>query len=267
MADWNRQAVEKYLTTRWAGRQLYFKEITDSTNTDVERLAKEAAPHGTVVIAGAQTAGKGRRGRGWDSPAGENIYFSVLLRPCLEQDKVSMVTLLMAMAVTEAVTELTGLPARIKWPNDVVIRGRKICGILTELCFAEDGSYYVVIGTGINCNETTFPEEIRDRATSLRLEGKEPVDMGLLTAAVLQKLEAFYERWETDGDLSGLRERYETCMVNQDARVRVLDPKGEYEGIARRITDTGELLVEKPDGSLEAVYAGEVSVRGIYGYV
>lgn len=281
------------------GWKLICLQTTDSTNMEIRRRARDGALHGTVVAAEQQTAGRGRRGRSWDSPAGENLYFSILLFPKLPAEKVSGVTLVMALAVAQAVGQLCP-GAQIKWPNDVVIDGKKVCGILTELEFLTDGSYYVIIGTGINVNGLDFPEEIRATATSLRRQRMEAekdrgwaqasetgngnasetgagnasetaagalVDREKLLASVLVQFAAYEERFERDGNLAGLRREYEELLANRGAAVKVLDPRGAWCGIAEGINDAGELLVRHEDGTLETVYAGEVSVRGIYGYV
>lgn len=250
------------------GHPLFYQELTDSTNLEICRARQDGMGEGTAALAETQTAGRGRRGRSWASPPGENLYFSLLLTPKLDPSRASMVTLLMAMAVADGVRSFAS-DVKIKWPNDVVINGKKICGILTELRF-EPGGYYVVIGTGINVNQMEFPEEIAATATSLkreRLLAAEDIDREALLAAVLKSFECYYKKFCADGDLSGLRMEYEGMLANRNAHVRVLDPKGEWEGLALGINDTGELLVQHTDGTLEAVYAGEVSVRGIYGYV
>ncbi len=248
------------------GSSLLIRDVTDSTNLDVRRAAERGSAHGFVAVAEQQTAGKGRRGRFWVSPPGENLYFSMLLRPRFTPDEASMLTPVMAIAVAQAARGI-GLDAKIKWPNDVVIGGKKVCGILTELFFQEENRFYVVIGTGINVNQVSFPEEIRDKATSFFREKKELTDREALLAAVLHLFAEYYGRLEECRDLSGLRSIYESLLVNLHARVEVLDPQGAWRGVAEGIDDRGELLVRHEDGRLEAVFAGEVSVRGIYGYV
>ncbi len=248
------------------GRELAVKDVTDSTSLDVGRAAKSGASHGFVAVGEQQTAGRGRRGRYWVSPPGENIYFSLLLFPEFSADKAGMVTPVMAIAVARAAQKL-GLAARIKWPNDVVIGSKKVCGILTELFFKEDGGFYLIIGTGINVNQKAVPDDIREKATSFWLENGKETDRERLLADVLHIFADFYERLERDGDLSGLKREYEALLVNINAPVKVLDPKEEWEGIALGIDNRGELLVRRSDGKVEAVYAGEVSVRGMYGYV
>ena len=241
-------------------------EQTDSTNLEIRRAAVNQGSHGLVVTAESQSAGRGRRGRNWKSPAGENLYFSMLLLPDFPQEKASMLTLTAAMAVAYALRE-TGVDARIKWPNDVVIGTRKVCGILTELGWRPDGRYFVIVGIGINVNQRQFEEEIAQTATSLALQMGAAVEREAILGAVLQKFSFYYNRFSLRHDLGDLREEYEEILVNRGQQVKVLDPKGEWCGEAFGINDAGELLVRHEDGRIEPVYAGEVSVRGIYGYV
>jgi len=252
---------------RWIARSIYYKEVTDSTNTDAKVLAEHGAPHGTLVVTASQEAGKGRRGRGWNCPAGVNVAMSVLLRPNLKPDQASMITLVQAYSVALTVEELCGLQAQIKWPNDIVVNGKKVCGILTEMNVALDEIDYVIVGTGINVNMDVFPEEIAETATSLKRECGHSIARARVIEQVLAHFEEQYERFEQNGNLGFLKESYEARMVNLNREVRVLDAQHPFEGIARGIDDYGELLVEKPDKTVEKVYAGEVSVRGLYGYV
>lgn len=248
------------------GTRLIYKDTVDSTNLVIKRAALCGASHGTVAIAEQQTAGRGRRGRSWVSEPGVNLYFSMMLCPDFPTRKAAMLTLVMALAVAQAVRH-EGLDAKIKWPNDVVIDGKKICGILSELYLKEDDSFYVIIGTGINVNQEEFPGEIKKTAASLKSAGGRQVSREELLSSVLHFFSEYYGRFVQDGDLSGLRREYESLSVNCDAEVEVMDPKGAWNGTAKGINDTGELLVRRKDGHVEAVFAGEVSVRGIYGYV
>ena len=264
--------IASRLHTKWAGRRLLFFESTGSTNPDAKRFAEEGAPHGTTVVADRQTAGRGRRGRSWESPAGSSIYFTVVLRPAFAPDKASMVTLVTALSVAEAIHEVTGLDTGIKWPNDIVVNGKKVVGILTEMSMTPEMNemQFLVAGVGVNVNQEStaeFPEEIRQTATSLKIESGKEFDRAELLARILAGFEADYEIFEKELTLSALKERYEARLVGRNAAVRVLDPAGEYTGISRGITDTGELVVEKETGETVFVYAGEVAVRGLYGYV
>lgn len=264
--------IASRLQTKWAGKKLYYVDSTGSTNTDAKRFAEEGDPHGTTVVADMQTAGKGRRGRKWQSPSGINNYFTILLKPDFAPDKASMLTLVMALSVAEAIEEVTELKAEIKWPNDIVVNKKKVVGMLTEMSTTPemDEIQYVVVGVGVNVNMGSieeFPDEIRETATSLRIESGKQINRAVLVEHILERFEQNYEKFEQTLDLSGLLDAYQSHLVNVDAQVRVLDPAGEYTGISHGINTTGELIVEKEDGSIVNVYAGEVSVRGLYGYV
>lgn len=258
--------IESMARTKWAGRQVVYYQETDSTNIRAKDAGEKGGGHGTLFVAEQQTAGKGRRGRGWESPAGTSIYMTILLHPDFLPGKAPQLTLLMAVAVVEAIRKATGLACRIKWPNDVICHGKKLCGILTEMSTEMDFINYVVIGVGINVNQETFPEELEDKATSLKLETGASVRRAELIAAVMERFEACYGTFLKTEDLSGIRERYNRLLVNRNQDVKVLEPGNEYEAHAVGINDAGELIVRTKDGE-KAVYAGEVSVRGVYGYV
>lgn len=258
--------IESMVQTKWAGRKVIYYEETDSTNIRAKDAGERGGKHGTLFVAERQSAGKGRRGRGWESPAGTSIYMTILLHPDFLPGKAPRLTLLMALAVAEAVKSVTGLTGGIKWPNDVVSNGKKLCGILTEMSTEIGCINYVVIGVGINVNQETFPEEIKDKATSLRLETGRSFRRAELIAAVMERFEACYETFLKTEDLSGVRKEYNRLLVNRNQEVKVLEPGNEYEAHAIGINDTGELIVKTSDGE-KAVYAGEVSVRGVYGYV
>ena len=245
---------------------IYYKQI-DSTNTELARLATKGAEHGTVVVAELQTAGKGRRGRQWESPAGENIYMSILLRPNCVPDKAPMLTLVMAYSVGEALKALGFSEVQIKWPNDLVLSGKKICGILTEMQLKDSELDYVVVGVGINVNTSSFPKELQDTATSLYLESGIIFDRERLIESVAKYFDQSYRQFLEAQDLSFLKEAYNDMLVNVGKEVRVLEPGNEYIAYAQGINSEGELLVHTKEGEERRIYAGEVSVRGVYGYV
>ena len=307
----NEAELAHYLAeTRWAGHPALYRGETGSTNEDVMRLADEGSPAGTLVVADRQTRGRGRRGRSWVSPDGSNVYMSLLLRPSMAAGLVPMVTLVTALAVCETAQALSGGAGGclygIKWPNDIVVRSdaepdwKKVCGILTELRLEEREIRDVTIGVGLNVNMTEFPEEIRDTATSMRnAAGGAGIDRALLVGRIWERFEEVYELFEKAGSLAPLKERYEAVLVNRGRRVRVLDPKAPFDGMAVGISDTGELAVQLSSGAFSAlssgaasggenpqipqcaqgagapsaepeivyVSAGEVSVRGVEGYV
>ena len=168
LASWpdvlSEKEIASCLKSAWAGRNLEFWKDIDSTNTRAKELGEKGAPHGTLVVAEQQTAGKGRRGRSWVSPAGSSIYMTLLLRPEVEPSRAPMLTLLMAYSIAEALRESEQIDVQIKWPNDLVLNKKKICGILTEMSAEVDYVHYVVIGVGINVNTEEFPEEIARKA-------------------------------------------------------------------------------------------------------
>lgn len=245
---------------------LYYKQL-DSTNTKLSELAAEGAEHGTVVVADKQTAGKGRRGRTWESPSGDNIYMSILLRPKLAPQKAPMLTLVMAYSVALAIRKLGFLDVQIKWPNDLILSGKKICGILTEMQMNGQEIENVIVGVGINVNTTTFPKELEEKATSLYLEGKTKIQRDMLIQSVIEAFEYVYQQFIQEQDLSFLQQEYNSMLVNRGREVQVLEPGNVYTAFAKGINEKGELLVRTSDGREEAIFAGEVSVRGIYGYV
>ena len=262
---YNETTIADQIHTKWAGKTVHFAREIDSTNLWIKRLAKEGASEGTLALAEFQSAGRGRLGRSWEVPEGTSVMMSILLRPKFEPQYAPTLTLVMGMAVAKAVKSL-GFDVSIKWPNDVVVSHKKICGILTEMGVRDGKIDYAVIGVGINVNIKEFPEEMADKATSLYLESGKEFDRSQIPGLVMEAFEEYYEKFAATCDLSGLKEEYESILANYNQPVRVL-AKEPYEGVARGITDGGELLVEKTDGTIVAVSAGEVSVRGLYSYV
>ena len=284
---YNEETISQAIHTKWAGKTVHFARETDSTNAWIKRLAKEDAQHGTLAVAEFQTAGRGRFDRKWESPEGSSVMMTLLLRPEFEPRYASMLTLVMGLSVAQAVEEL-GYEASIKWPNDVVLSRKKICGILTEMGTNGVKINYVLIGVGINVNTGDFPGELQDKATSLFLESKErrTYDRTQVIALVMKYFERNYEKFVETCDLTLLQEDYQKILANFGQPVRVLDADRSFEGICRGIDRDGELLVECAEESIcqnkaellldktgsegkkiVKVGAGEVSVRGLYSYV
>lgn len=255
------------IDTKWAAGRIVCFDKTDSTNIQARRLAEEGALHGTLVVTEQQDGGKGRRGRSWTSPPGVGIWMSILLRPQINPISASMLTLIMALAGVKGIREATGIETQIKWPNDLVLNKKKICGILTEMSTELMEIQYVVIGAGFNVNLEEFPEEIRKTATSLYLETGKRYQRSRIIAKVMEALEEYYDIFIKTEDMSGLIEEYNSHLVNLGNTVCVLDPAGEYRGVSEGINEKGGLIVRLQDNSLKEVISGEVSVRGIYGYV
>lgn len=258
--------VRSWLSSQWVGKEIYYEDFVDSTNTWAKKLAEEGAPHGTVVIADCQTAGKGRRGRVWENPKGVNLAFTFLLRPKFQPEKAPVLTLVMGLSVAQVCRKF-GLDAWIKWPNDVVVSKKKICGILTEMSAQIDYVNYVVIGTGVNINMKETPADLRDKATSFLLEAGRTYSRAQIAASIIEVFEKNYEIYEKTCDLQELCEEYNQILINKGRQVKVLELDGEFTGISEGINPNGELLVRKEDGTQVKVMAGEVSVRGFYGYV
>ena len=259
--------LESRMNTRWAGHPVTCYDVIASTNLQAKMDAENGAGQGALVVADMQTAGRGRRGRGWSSPPGTNVYFSLILKPEIPPDKASMLTPVMGMAVAEGIQRTCDAKAMIKWPNDIVIDGKKVCGILAEMSVESEYIHYVVIGVGINVGLQEFPAEVARTAICLQEACGKKVSRAELVTNVMRAFEEYYDIFLERENLSGLAERYDRMLVNCGQEVRVLDPKAEFQGIARGINESGELLVERKDGTVTSVYAGEVSVRGIYGYV
>lgn len=256
--------------TAWAGQNILFYKETDSTNIQAKQAGEHGAPHGTLVVSETQTAGRGRRGRGWVSSPGGSIYMSLMLRPSFEPDKAPMLTLVMAYSVARALEECLAKARgkiQIKWPNDIVLNGKKLVGILTEMSTQIDYINHVVIGVGINVNIESFPEEIKATATSLRMETGISFKRAPLIVETMRQFEKNYEQFVRCHDLSFLREEYNGLLVNLGKDVMIHDAREAYRAKALGINEKGELLVRGEDGSVETIYAGEVSVRGVYGYV
>ena len=252
-------------STRFLQRVEAFSEI-DSTNEQVKRLAADGAPEGTLVVAEQQSTGKGRKGRNFLSPPGVGIFMSMLLRPKVRVEDASRITLISALAVQEGIFNATGLNCQIKWPNDIISGKRKLTGILTEMSLEEERISYLVVGIGINVNHTSFPEELKDIATSIRMETGKSIRRAPLLVRVAESFEKYYEIYEKTGDLSALKDRYNELLVNRDREVEVLDEMHPCTGISEGINEKGELMVRTNEG-IKHVSFGEVSVRGIYGYV
>ena len=227
--------------TAWVGQEIFYYPVIDSTNTRAKQLAEEDYPTGTLVVAGQQDAGRGRRGRSFESPQGAGIFMTLMLKPELSPVNAPMLTLVAALAVSAAIVKTTGRPAGIKWPNDIVMNGKKVCGILTEMSAQMDYVNHIVIGIGINVHNESFPEEIAPVATSLYMETGEHFNRAALIEEVWEQFEHYYAIFMETEDLSGLVKEYDAHLVNRNQIVKVLDPKEPFEGKAMGITARGGL--------------------------
>lgn len=251
----------------WRDRFHYF-DIIDSTNNRAKQMAAQGAPHGTVLVADQQLQGRGRMGRSFLSPPGCGIYLSVILRPDCSAEQLMHLTCASAVAVCDAAQAALDFRPRIKWTNDIVWQGKKLSGTLTELSISATGRVdYAVVGIGINCCQCSvdFPSELRQIAGSMALACGKPVDRAALTAALITALSRI-----SDKLLTGRREimdAYRNDCITVGQRISVVRGESVRHGLALSVDDQGGLLVSFDEGTTETVNAGEVSIRGMYGYV
>lgn len=251
----------------WKNRLFFFPEL-DSTNDRLKQLARQGAPHGTVLLADRQTGGHGRMGRSFHSPGGAGIYLSLLLRPECAPRELMHLTCAAAIAMCDAVEASAGFRPGIKWTNDLVFGKRKLGGILTELGLSPQGRVdYAIIGIGVNCCQTAedFPGELRDMAGSLSMASGRPIDRAATAAAMLEALQAMDTELLTGRDR--LLARYREDCVTLGKEISLLRGDSVRHGRALDVDENGALVVAYPDGTLEAVNSGEVSIRGMYGYL
>lgn len=259
--------IKSLMHTEWVAKEVLYFDTIDSTNTKAQELAEKGYQSGTLVVADKQESGKGRRGRSWVSPSGTGIFMTLMIKPDINPNNASMLTLVAALAVAKAITSVTGEEALIKWPNDIVVNGKKVCGILTEMNAQFDYINHIVVGIGINVHNESFPEETSQMASSLMIEaGGKRFHRAQIIAETMAYFEQYYDTFLKTQDLSALVREYDKLLVNRNKSVRVLDPKEPFDGKAMGITPKGELIVDTWE-SRKLVSSGEVSVRGIYGYV
>ena len=250
------------------GHRLIRLDSVDSTNTYVRQLALQGQAEGLAVVSSEQTAGRGRRGRSFQSTKGLGLYLAVLLRPAVTPDQAADLTPWAAVAVCDGIQSACGVRPRIKWVNDLIPNGKKLCGILTESVLAPDGSLdCTVVGIGINVAHTPedFDPDIRHMATSLAMELGHPVDATELARHILQALDRLYARFPQDNP--AVAAQYRADCLTPGHEVRLVTPAGTQEAEALEVDDAFRLVVRLPDGTRQALCAGEVSVRGMYDYL
>jgi BirA family biotin operon repressor/biotin-[acetyl-CoA-carboxylase] ligase len=245
------------------GREIWSYPRTDSTNLRVRELAAEGADEGLVVIAESQSAGKGRLGRTWESPGGVNLYFSVLLRPAISPPAAAQIPLLAGVAVARGVSAAAGVDARLKWPNDILLNGKKIAGILSEMELEGPEIRCVILGVGINVNwkQEDFTPELQNSAGSISTETGKEVDRAAIAAAVFEELEAEYSRFLKEGFSPRLREEWNRLSWINHKRVTAVWRNEILEGRALGLDQDGALLVEGQGGEIHRFLAGDVSLR------
>ena len=268
-----REEIESMLPEGLAVTNVVYYHETDSTNTRAKQAAEDGEKSGTLFITECQTGGRGRRGRTWESPAGSGIWMSLLLRPEIKPFDASMLTIVAAMGMKDAIEEIIGggtgqggIHCKIKWPNDIVLGDRKICGMLTEMSAETDWINYVVIGIGVNVNTTEFDDSIKDTASSILLQTGSSVKRSDVVVAFARHFSRYYDEFLKECNLAGLADDYNKALINVGRDVKIVERDGSFVAKAVGIDETGSLIVEK-DGDTKRIVAGEVSVRGLYGYV
>lgn len=254
------EEIKEYLNTDFMGRNIHYFNSIDSTNSKAKEIALDEK-EGTVLIAEEQTEGKGRMGRSWVSPKGKGIWMSIILKPNVEPMKVPKLTLVGAAAVYKALENM-GIKAQIKWPNDVLIDGKKICGILTEMSGELNMVNYVIMGIGINVNldEGDFPEELKDKATSLKISTGKEISRKELTANILNEFEKLYLKFKEEDNIEEVLKISRENSILLVEEVRIIRGNNIKIGKAIDINDNGELVVEVGD-KVEKIISGEVSLR------
>lgn len=261
------EEIEEYLTTGFLGKKIYYYDTIDSSNKEAKKIA-HLEDEGTLVIAEEQMDGKGRLGRNWISPRGKGIWMSIILKPEIEPYKLGSITLLGAAALYNGLKKM-GINSTIKWPNDILIDGKKIAGILTEMSAELNRVNYLVMGMGINVNldSDDIPEELKEKATSIKIDQKKEIDRKKLLANILNEFEKLYISFRKGGNTL---EAIDICRKNSATigkEVRIIRANKEKRGRALDIDSKGELVVEFENGDIENIFAGEVLVRGINGYI
>jgi len=263
----NKIIIDRYLHTEFIGRNVEYYDSIPSTNIRAKEIAAESK-EGTLIISEEQTQGRGRLSRRWVSPKGKGLWFSIILKPDFKPEKVYKITLIGAAAITEALEDM-GIKSYIKWPNDIIVEGKKICGILTEMSCENDRVNYVIMGIGINVNlkEEDFDEELIEKATSLRIVTGKEIDRSQLLANVLNHMERLYIPFKVKGSLDETIRICREKSILIGNQVRIIRGDMITSGKVLNIDDEGYLLVQYEDGKIEKILSGEVSIRGREGYI
>lgn len=262
------EEIRPYLNTKYIGQNIVYFNSIDSTNKKAKELGSLNYKEGTIVVSEEQVEGRGRLGRNWSSPKFKGIWMSIILRPDIEPINAPKITQIAAAATCKAIYDI-GIEAYIKWPNDIVVNGKKVCGILTEMAGELNKINYIIVGIGINVNtqKEDFEKDIEDIATSIKIEKKNTVDRKKLLSKVLNNFEKLYDEFKEKGTIDKsidiCRER--SAIIGKD--INVINRNNIVEGTVVNLTDEGELIVKFNDGRIDKIICGEVSIRGRNGYI
>jgi len=264
--DYNEEFIQKIINTKWLGRKVIYENVIDSTNEAVKK-ALNTAPEGLLVVADAQTVGKGSKGRSWSSPPGTGIWMSCLLKPEIDAYKACELTLLISFCIVKVLHAVFEIDAKIKWPNDVILNGKKIAGILTEVCSDREKKQCLITGIGINVNQDNFPDEIKDMASSILIETGRQISRRKLIAGILESLENEYEQYLISNSLGNMCEEYNGLLIHHNQKVRLINGNKETMVLSKGIDKHGKLEVEYENGQKEFINMGELSIRGSSCYI
>ena len=261
------QELKDGLRTKYIGQKIFAFDEIGSTNEQAKKQAGSGAINGSLFIADRQLCGRGRLNKQWLSLANVGVWMSILLMPDVLPSKIMQISLISGIVICKVIKNQTGLNAQIKWPNDIIINGKKVCGILTEMVTEEQRISFVVNGIGINVNTNEFPEEIKDIATSLYLETGKIFSRKLLIQEILVKFEKYYEKFIYGNELTSIIDEYKSMCLNIGNEVVVIMRDKQLNGKAIGITEIGELIIKTEAGEVTHVNSGEVSIRGVNGYI
>lgn len=262
----NRDIINSYeimngLNTKFMGKNCIFFSEIDSTNDEAKRRAESGEPEGTIVIAEKQLNGKGRYGRSWISPKGENIYMSTILKPHITPREAPQISLVAGISACNAIKQFTGLEALLKWPNDIILNGKKIAGILIEMNAEIKDIKYIIMGIGINVNTDEIDREIKYKATSLKIETGKNYMRRELAKCIIENFEKLYEIYIENSSFKYFIDEYKKYCINLNKRVKVIRKNEEIKGEVIDVTESGDLLIRTDEGEEIDIFAGEVSVR------
>lgn len=260
--------IKPYLYTKYLGHEIIHFDTLDSTNNKAKEIASKVGSNGTVITSEEQVAGKGRLGRQWVSPKYKGIWMSFILKPDMEPIQVPKITHIAAAAVVTALNKFN-INAFIKWPNDIIVKGKKICGILTEMSGEINCTDYVIIGIGINANLETLdiPMDIIHKASSLLIESGRFIERKILAAEVINSFEQLYEKFLNSGSIEDSIEICRKSSILLGKEIRIINRQLEETAKAIDISNDGELIAEFADGTKRTIISGEVSIRGLNGYI
>ncbi len=257
------EEIHPLLNTKEIGKKILHFDTIDSTNSKAKELANNGEEHGTIVVSEEQTLGRGRMGRSFVSPKGKGIWMSIILRPDIDPLRISLITQIAAAAVNTALTQF-GVDSKIKWPNDIILKGKKVCGILTEMSGELTKINYVVLGIGLNANIDCddFTEEIKEIATSLKIQFERDFDRKALMASVINNFEALYDEFEKKDDISNTIKICKDKSILIGKNIKVIQRNMETKAKVLDINEEGLLVVEYEDGTIKSLISGEISIRG-----